>query len=500
MKRTTSLTFAAIVLTGVAGAGGYWLAMKRMDGAHAEAPAPARATGNETGRKVLYWYDPMSPQQRFDKPGKSPFMDMMLVPKYADEGGDEGTVSISPRVVQNLGIRTAEARRGSIAPKLTAVGAIEYDERGTVMVHSHTAGYVERLFASAPLELVRKGDKLVEILSPEMGAAQEEYLLTFKLGKDGAAVRAAARTRLALLGMTKKDILELESMGRSMSRMTLTAPITGVLAEIGVRPGMAVTSGMTVFRIVDFSTVWVNAEVPEAQAAWLRPGVRVAARVPTWPNETFNGTVATILPEINAQARTVRARIELDNPSAKLRPGMFASVEIAAPQARKALLVPTEAVIRTGERSVVIVDDGEGKFHASEVEIGTESGADTEIRKGLKAGDKVVVSGQFLIDSEASLRGTLARLQGTGGAAAASVRDLHRGTGKVSAVDPARGHVEVAHGPIPSMKWPAMKMGFAVEDKRQLAGLKQGDTVEFEMRGAPNKDGDYVLVRIAPGR
>jgi Cu(I)/Ag(I) efflux system membrane fusion protein len=425
----------------------------------------------------------------------------MLVPKYADEGGGEVAVSIDPRVMQNLGVRIAEARSGSLTPKLTAVGSVEYDEAGVVLIHAHVPGYVERLYVRAPLAMVQNGQPLVQLLAPEMTAAQEEFLLAAKLGDEGAAIKFAARTRLILLGMTGKEVTEMERMGRPDSRMTLRAPMSGVVAEMNVRSGMAVTTGMTLFRIVDLSTVWVYAEVPEAQAGWLRPGGQVAAHVPTWPGETFHGSVVAILPEVNVQSRTVRARIVLDNPDAKLKPGMFASLEFVTPKGRRAVLVPSEAVIRTGERSVVIVADGEGKFRAVDVKVGAESGGDAEIREGLRAGDKVVVSGQFLIDSEASLRGTLARLQSTGQPAGAPVKaSLHRGTGRVTNVDSAQGRIELDHGQIASLKWPPMKMGFAVENKALLTGLKQGDAVEFELRGEPNKNGDYVLTRIAPAK
>ena len=246
--------------------------------------------------------------------------------------------------------------------------------------------------------------------------------------------------------------------------------------------------------------MWVVAEVPEAQAGMLVPGERVEARVPAYPADVFTGRVSAILPEVDPTTRTVRARVEVANPAGKLKPGMYATLTLS-PRAKEGLLVPTEAVIRTGQRSVVILADGTGKFRAVDVEVGMESGDDAEIRKGLKAGDKVVVSGQFLIDSEASLRTTLGRLEGAGEPPAAPAVDaLHRGRGKVNAVDAARGFVELDHDPIPSMQWPSMTMGFVVEDKAQLAGIKSGDAVEFELRPKPNQDGDFVITRIAPAK
>jgi len=210
--------------------------------------------------------------------------------------------------------------------------------------------------------------------------------------------------------------------------------------------------------------------------------------------------VSAILPEVNPATRTIKARVELANPDRALKPGMFATVNFTPAAQGEVLAVPSEAVIRTGRRSVVVVAQDGGRFAPVEVETGVEAGGRTEIRKGLEAGQKVVVSGQFLIDSEASLSATVARLEGGSEAppGAAPAGGLHKGRGTVTAVDAARGRVELDHEPIASIKWPQMKMGFVVRDKAQLAPLKEGDTVEFELREKPDPDGDYVIERIAP--
>ena len=500
--RVVFLLVIAFALIAAGGYGAYRLGMNRGMQATSTVGSDAAAKSGEMGKdkKVLYWYDPMYPQQRFDKPGKSPFMDMQLVPKYAGESEGEGGVSISSRTVQNLGIRTAEARTGSLDARHTAVGTVEYNERALVVVQPRAGGFVEKLHVRAPLDAVRAGDALVEILIPDWTAVQEEFLLLRQRAGPGMQeLAAAARQRLVLAGMSEEQIAALERDGKVRNRVTLRAPVSGVIAELGVREGMTVTAGMTLFRIAGLSTVWVVAQVPEAQAGWLVPGSQVEARVPAYPGETFAGRVGAILPEVNAATRTLRARIEVANPGAKLKPGMYATVAFIG-QVRESVLVPAEAVIRTGQRNVVILTEGEGKFRSLEVEVGAESGADVEIRKGLKAGDKVVVSGQFLIDSEASLRSTLARLESAGEKPAdGKTPATHRGKGKVTSVDAAKGRVEVEHGPIPSMKWPAMSMGFSVADKKQLKSLKKGDAVEFEVRGKPAEDGGYVIEKIAPG-
>jgi membrane fusion protein, copper/silver efflux system len=404
MRRPHWVLSGFVLVAAMAGVGGYWYGASR-------AVPPEASAAQDSGRKVLYWYDPMVPQQHFDKPGKSPFMDMDLVPKYADEESRSGSVSIDPRVTQNLGIRTADAALGRVERRVEAVGSVAWNERAVYVVQARSGGFVEKLHARAPLDPVTKGQPLVELLVPDWAAAQAEYLLLRRGGKD-ADLAGAARNRLQLLGMSEEQIGLLEKTGQPQMRITLYAPIKGVIAELGVREGMTVMSGAMLFRLVDLSSVWVNAEVPEAQGMWLRPGTAVEARVPSFPGQAFRGRVSAILPEVNAATRTLRARVELANPGGRLKPGMFATLVFAQGTGAEALLVPSEAVIRTGERSVVIVAEGEGRFRQQDVKLGFESGGKTEIRKGLAEGDKVVVSGQFLIDSEASLRATGTRMEG----------------------------------------------------------------------------------------
>ncbi|RSZ29539.1 MULTISPECIES: efflux RND transporter periplasmic adaptor subunit [unclassified Variovorax] len=475
------------------------------DGSVAPMAAASNVAGDKvdpaTGRKVLYWHDPMVPGQKFDKPGKSPFMDMQLVPVYAGESGDEGTVAVSPRVQQNLGIRTAEVARGEMTPRVEAAGSIAFNERDQAFVQARSTGYVEKLFVRATLDPVSKGQPLAELYVPDWVAAQEEFLSVRRMqGTDLAVLVDGARQRMRQVGMTDEQIRLVEHAGRVQPRITLVAPTSGVIVELTAREGMTVMPGATLFRINGLSTVWANADVPESQSALLRPGAVVEARSPALPGKVFKGKVQAILPEVNQGTRTIKARVELANPQGQLAPGMFVSVALNA-EVEQGLMVPTEAIIQTGRRMVVMVAEGDGKFRPVDVEIGSESNGQTEVKRGLQAGQKVVTSGQFLIDSEASLRGTATRMEdagqaaggaASGGAATAAVE--HTGKAKVEAV--GKDTVSLSHEPIPSMQWGAMTMDFGKPAGGVAPGLKPGQTVNFAFQ--MSKEGLPVLTRIEP--
>ena len=454
---------------------------------HLTAGLKAGDVDPATGRRILYYHDPMVPGNRFDKPAKSPFMDMMLVPVYADGGGDSGagegrTVTVSPRLQQNLGVRTAPVTEGTLSPQVTAVGSIAFNERDQATVQARATGYVERLHVRATLDRVAKGQALAELYVPDWIAAQEEFLSVRRMqGTDLAPLVEAARQRMRQVGMNEAQIAWVEGSGKTQARTILLAPISGVVTELAVREGMTVTAGTTLFRLNGLGTVWANAEVPESQAALLRPGTRVRAKSTAMPEVTLDGQVQALLPEVNPTTRTLKARLELANPGGRLVPGMSVQMQFTDLQVGKALLVPTEAVIQTGRRTVVIVADGEGRsghFRPVEVEIGTEGGGQTEVRRGLQAGQRVVVSSQFLIDSEASLKGVEARLNAAESKPQAEdTTPRHEGDATVESL--SRDALTLSHGPIPSLKWGPMTMDFKPPPQGLPNGLKAGDKVRF---------------------
>jgi Cu(I)/Ag(I) efflux system membrane fusion protein len=388
---------------------------------HMQAGLKAGDTDTVTGKRILYYHDPMVPASKFDKPGKSPFMDMMMSPVYSDGDSDTGQVTVSPRIQQNLGVRTAQVAEGLLSPQVSAVGSIAFNERDQVIVQARATGYVERLQVRATLDRVGKGQPLAELYVPDWIAAQEEYLSVRRMqGTELASLVDGARQRMRQVGMSDEQIRRVETTGTTQPRITLVAPIDGVVVELMAREGMTVAAGATLFRINGLSSVWANAEVPESQSALLRAGAKVTARSPAAPGESFEGKVQAILPEVNASTRTLKARMELANPKGRLVPGMFVQMQFMDMRPEKSLLVPTEAVIQTGRRTVVMLAEENGRFRPVGVEAGIESSGQTEIKRGLQAGQRVVVSSQFLIDSEASLRGVEARLNGAPAAPAAS--------------------------------------------------------------------------------
>ena len=383
-----------------------------LGGRYSSPPNGGASTGSEAagGKQPLYYYDPMFPNQKFDKPGKSPFMDMELVPKYADGGSGTGgtgasgppAVTINPAAMQNLGVRIAAAKRDTLATGVDVTGVIAFNERNVAVVQARSAGFVQRGYGRAPGDVVAAGAQIAALLVPEWGGAQREYLAVRRTGN--AALAAAARQRLALLGMPPGLIAAVARSGRVQDVTAMTTPIAGVIDTLDVRPGMTLAAGQPLARIVGLQSVWLDASVPEARVGEVHPGGTVTAELAAFPGERFPGRVQAILPTAQSDSRTVTVRVELRNPGLRLRPGMFARVALGEGE-RSALLIPTEAVIRTGKRTLVMLAAGDGRYHPAEVQIGRESGGRSEVLAGLAEGEKVVASGQFLLDSEASLTG-----------------------------------------------------------------------------------------------
>lgn len=397
--RREGLIAAAVLAIAVAGGlTGYYLGSSGGGGQSTEAQG-------QSGRKILYYYDPMVPQEHYAQPGLSS-MGMQTIPKYADEGGEAAGVQVSSAAVQSLGIRTATAQMGTIGSSLDVTGTVDFNQRNVAIVQARAAGFVQKTYHRAPGDIVPAGAQIVDLLIPEWAGAQREYLTIRRLGYGSLA--AASKQRMRLLGMPESVIARVERTGRTSDVVAIATPVGGAIQELNARPGMTVSAGQTLAQVTGLATVWLNAAIPEARAGEVRIGRTATADVAAFPGTPFSGRVVAILPAAQAESRTITARVELPNFGLRLRPGMFATVHLGQ-AARAALVLPSEAVIRTGKRTLVMLALPGGRFRPAEVQIGRESNGQTEVLGGLSTGEKVVASGQFLLDSEASLSGIPAR-------------------------------------------------------------------------------------------
>ncbi|MGB5297644.1 MAG: efflux RND transporter periplasmic adaptor subunit [Thiogranum sp.] len=363
------------------------------------------AENGEAG--VLYWVAPMDPNYRRDNPGKSP-MGMDLVPVYADAAGDVGTVRIDPAMVQNLGVRTAPVERGKLWRQISTVGYVAFDERKLSHVHLRTDGWIEKLNVKSDGEQVRKGDVLFELYSRELVSAQEEYIQALRGSND--YLKRASRERLEALGISSAQIRQIARDRRASQRVRILASQDGVVDGLNVREGMYVKPATEVLTLADLSSVWLLVDVFERQSDWVAVGQPAEVRLGYLPGRVWAGEVEFVYPTIDPKTRTLQARLRFDNPDDALKPDMYANVRIYAGPKQDVLSIPREALIKLGKAQRVIVAMEKGRFRAQQVTAGLESGDFVEIISGLNEGDRVVTSGQFLIDSEASLRASFSRM------------------------------------------------------------------------------------------
>ncbi len=455
---------------------------------------------NETSskeKKILYWVAPMDPAYRRDGPGKSP-MGMDLVPVY-DEG-DGINVKISPAVENNMGVRTAKIERNKLWRKINTVGYIDFDENKITHIHLRTKGWLERLHVKSEGERVKKGQLLFEVYSPELVNAQEEYVQALRSSNNRLV--KASKERLIALGISARQTNELTEKRKVSQLVKVYANQDGIVSKLNVRQGMFVMPNKEVMSLAELSTIWILAEVFESQANWVKEGQAADVTLSYAPGRTWEGKVEYIYPSLNAKTRTLKVRLAFTNPDETLKPNMFANVTIYGGAKENIIIAPREAVIRSGENTRVILAMGKGRFQPRDVVVGIESGDWVEIQSGLKEGDNVVTSGQFLIDSEASLKASLKRMTDPESAMAEkndmSASDNNNkemqskiaGTGILREVMAADNKINMSHDPIPAIGWQEMTMDFKVKPDVSLKDFKAEDKVEFDLeKGA---DG-YVI-------
>lgn len=367
----------------------------------------AQLTPQLVAKKPLYWIDRMEPNIHYTGPGKSR-MGMKLEPVYANDANEDAVVKISPSVVENFGVRTAPVIRGPLAREIYTVGYVAIDENSLIHIHLYAEGWVHTLSVKTVGEKVNKGQLLLQLYSPTLVNAQEEYLIAKSSGKTDLML--AAQAKLMALGISKQQIQTLKNTGRASHLVDIYAPQSGVITELNIREGMWANPEKELIALVDLSTVWIMADVYENQSPWVQLGGKAIAKLPYFPDKNWTGSIEYIYPTINATTRTLKVRIRFANPGELLKPNMYADITLFVEPKENTLSIPKEALIPSGSGDRVIVSLGNGRFEPRIVTTGRETDDRIEILSGLQPGENVVTSAQFLIDSEASLQGALERL------------------------------------------------------------------------------------------
>jgi len=441
--------------------------------------------------EILYWVAPMDPAFRRDEPGKSP-MGMDLVPVYADQGGDGNAVHISAAIEQSLGVRTSKAERRSLWRKVEATGYVGFDETKVSQINLRTEGWIERLLVKNEGERVKKGQALFDFYSPQLVNAQKEYVQA-KRRKD-AQMLSATEEKLLALGMVQADIRRLAKTSRVTNTVQILAPQDGTVTSLNVKEGIFVKPATEIMSLADLSSVWLQAEVFESQTDWVKESQSAEARLNYLPGEVFSGRVDYVYPVLDPKTRTLQVRLRFDNPSERLKPNMYGRVTIFGKPHPGALSIPREALIRGQDTDRVVVALGNGNYTVHEVMSGIESGAWLEIIAGLEAGDEVVTSAQFLIDSEASLAGSIQRLDARHMTDSESHSPTVFGNGIVEAIDSKTRRIRISHGPIEALGWTAMTMEFDVLPGANLDIISIGQSIHFSL--SQSDVGDYVIDNI----
>jgi len=428
-------------------------------------------------KQPLYWVAPMDPNYRRDQPGKSP-MGMDLIPVYEENetsmDSGPGTITISPDVVNNIGVRTVKAEYLPIHSEIKTVGYVQYDEDKLVHIHPRVEGWVEKLYVKAAGDPIKRGQPLYKLYSPELVNAQEELVLA--LNRDNVRLIKASEDRLKALQIAGSVINQIKQTRKVQQAITFYAPQTGVVDNLNVREGFYVKPGMNLMSVGDLSTVWVEAEIFERQAELVEAGQAVTMTLDYMPGREWLGKVDYVYPTLNDETRTVRVRLRFDNEDYVLKPNMFAQVTIATTEGEEKLMLPTEALIRTGDQDRVVLALGEGKFKSIAVIAGNIGENHVEIISGLEPGEEVVSSAQFLLDSESSKTSDFKRMHHEDSKPQSVWVEA-----KIKSVMADHRMVTATHSAISEWDWPAMTMDFIVSENIDLSALSKGTQLHMEI-------------------
>ncbi|WP_429151050.1 efflux RND transporter periplasmic adaptor subunit [Aeromonas veronii] len=454
-----TVLMSALLLALGAG-GGYWAAKQTSDGASAKEKTP------------LYWVNPMDPRDKRDGPAKDN-MGMDFIPVYEEQkNGSPGTVTISPEIQQNLGVRLAKVERLPIHQQIETVGYVGYNEDRLEAVNARMVGWIRTLAIKSEGQQVSKGSLIYELYAPDLVNAQHEYLLA--LNTANPLLLRAAEGKLKSLQVPADQIAALKRTRQVQETVRIYAPSSGYVSELKVREGQYVEPAAALFNISPLKQVWVSAEVFERQAAQLKVGDPVTMTLDYAPGRRWQGRVDYLYPTLDAATRTLKVRLRFDNPDEFLKPNMFAKVSIRTGQGEPQLVVPSEAVIRTGSQDRLVLALGYGNFKSVAVTLGPQFGDKVAIKAGVEAGDNIVSSAQFLLDSESAIDSDFQRMT--------AVRPAQVWTqGEVESIDLANRTLMVSHQPIAEWQWPAMEMEFTVAEGVDMSKLTKGQTLHLQV-------------------
>lgn len=522
MKQGAGLAAGILAVAVVTAGGGYWLGSKGA-GSHSEtgtAAATAAAENGKKERKLLYYRNPMGLPDTSPTPKKDP-MGMDYIAVYEGEEDSEpasaNQIRISTEKVQKLGVRTEAAQIRALDKVVRASGRIEPDERRIFDITPKFEGYIERLHVNVTGQPVAKGQPLFEVYSPELVSAQREYAIAaqgVEALKDAGGPAQTGMKQLAessLLRLRNWDISDeqiktLAKSGEARRTLTFRSPVSGIVTEKKALQGMRFMPGEPLYQVADLSSVWVVADVFEQDIGLVQSGAKAKVRISAYPDKVFEGSVTYVYPTLKAETRTVPVRVELANPGMLLKPSMFAQVELPVSGKGQVVTVPVSAVIDSGTRQIALVQQGEGRFEPREVKLGARSDNYVEVLEGVKDGEPVVVAANFLIDAESNLKAAVGGFghaahgsaPKAGGETAPAKSTSHKAEGTVDSVDAKAGTVSVNHGPVESLKWPAMTMEFKVANESLLKDLKPGTQVAVEF--VERSPGEWVITGVKPSK
>jgi RND family efflux transporter MFP subunit len=520
-----AITAIALLAVAAAAAGGYWAGQR---GAHAPAavadaaPAGKDANNEKGGRKILYYRNPMGLPDTSPTPKKDS-MGMDYIPVYEGEDQDSGSgIRISTEKMQKLGVRTAAVERRTLDAVVRASGRIEVDERRLATIAPKFEGWIEKLYVNATGQQVTRGAPLFDAYSPELLAAQREYAVAARgvaALKDADPQAVAGMQRLADSALARlrswdvgdDEVARLAAGGEPRRTLSFRAPAGGIVLERRAVQGMRFMPGDALFQIADLSSLWLVADVSEQDLGRVRIGNAARVRIEAYAGQVRDGRVSYIYPTLQADTRTAQVRIELANADGRLKPAMFAQVEISSSAAAKVLAVPNSAVIDSGTRRVVIVDRGDGRFEPRAVTLAGRGDEFTAVTDGVQEGERVVVAANFLIDAESNLRAALGSMtapgadaasptagaQGSAGAKGAGGKVVHSASGTLDDADPKTGGLLISHGPVPSLSWPAMTMEFKAANDAVAKAARPGEPIRFEF--VERGKGEWVVTKMERG-